>query len=641
MIAVWSAAAVPTLIAMLLLVLPGTVVIASGWGFRRIGLILLAPATSIALLGASAIIAPLVGLAWSPLPPALLTVAVAVLAFLVRARGAERRGLVSRSALITPLAALAVAAFVLLIQFARAFGDPRNISQTFDNILHLNSIRYALETRNASMFHIGDTSDVDFYPNGWHSLTTLVAELSGAELPVAVNAANLAIGALLWTGSSMALAWVLFRGRRSAIIATAALTTAFGAFPGLLWGWGVLYPNVTGYAMIPAMMALTVRLLDPAPARSRLRDALLLLLITGGVVLAHPNAFLGGFLFSGVLAIGLAIRTALVRRDRASVIIAGVLGSAFSAIFLVLWHFARTPADHSVWPSTQSFSQAVGQAVLVSPQGYRPSVVIVVLLVAAFVGLARRPSMLPIGLPFAAACTLYVAVTGLPTQHPIRLYLTNPWYSDSNRFSAMLPLVAVPFLAFGAVYITDLVLARIGSSLMPVRARRPLTLGAVALGTAMLLSLPAGSSVTAQLHTVNDSYRASDEGLLSVDERSLLERLDTEVPDDAVIIGSPWTGASLAYALADREVVRKHVFGDIGTDEQFLDSELRYLDEDPAVCAAVQRLGVDYILDFGSLDVWGGDGPLNYPGVIDVEPTAGLVLVDQEGAARLFAIEGC
>ncbi len=641
MIEVWSPAFLPTLVAILLLILPGAVVIASGWGFRRIGLMLLAPAASIALLGASAIIAPVIGMPWNALPPTLLTIAVAVVAFLVRARGAERRGLVSRSAFITPLVALAVAASVLLAQFARAFGDPGNISQTFDNILHLNSIRYALETRNASMFHIGDTSDVDFYPNGWHSLTTLVAELSGAEVPVAVNAANLAIGAFLWTGSSMALAWVLFRGRRSAMVATAALTTAFGAFPGLLWAWGVLYPNVTGYAMIPAMMALTVRLLDPAPVRSRVRDALLLLLITGGVVLAHPNAFLGGFLFSGVLAIGLAIRTALKRRDRSSIIVAGALLAAVGAIFSVLWHFARTPADHSVWPSTQSFSQAVGQAVLVSPQGYRPSIVIVVLLVAAFVGLARRPSMLPLVLPFAAACTLYVAVTGLPTQHPLRLYLTNPWYSDPNRFAAMLPLVAVPFLAFGAVYLTDLLLARIGSAIVPVRLRRPLVLGSAAIGTALLLSLPAGSSVTAQLRSVNDSYRATDEGLVSVDERALLERLDAEVPADAVIIGSPWTGASLAYALADREVVRKHVFGEIGADEQLLDSELRRIDDDPAVCAAVERLGVDYVLDFGSLDVWGGDGPLNYPGVIDLDPTPSLVLVDQEGEARLFAIEGC
>lgn len=641
MIEVWSPALFPTLVAILLLIVPGAMVIVSGWGFRRIGLLFLAPAVSVALLGASAIIAPLVGLPWDLLPVALLSAAVAVVAFLIRARGAERRGLVSRSVFVTPLVALAAAASVIAVQFMRAFGDPRNISQTFDNILHLNSIRYALETQNASMFHIGDTSDVEFYPNGWHSLTTLVAGLSGADVPVAVNAANLAIGAVLWTGSSMALAWVLFRGRRSAMVATAALTTAFGAFPGLLWSWGVLYPNVTGYAMIPAMMALTVRLLEPAPARSRVRDSLLLLLITGGVVLAHPNAFLGGFLFSAVLAIGLAIRTAMTRRDRSSVVVAAAIVGVLAGLFAVLWNFARTPADHSIWPSTQSFSQAVGQAVLVSPQGFRPSVVIVVLLLAAFVGLARRPSMSPVALPFVAACALYVAVTGLPTQHPVRLYLTNPWYSDSNRFAAMLPLVAVPLLAFGAVYISDLVLARIGSAVVSARAKRPLLLGAAALGAVLLLSLPAGSSVAAQLRSVNDSYQATGRGLLSVDERALLERLDSEVPADAIIIGSPWTGASLAYALADREVVRKHVFGDIGDDEQLLDSKLRLIDEDPRVCAAVDRLGVDFVLDFGDLDVWGGEGPLNYPGVIDLDPTPGLVLVDQEGDARLFAIEGC
>ncbi|MCQ4841904.1 hypothetical protein NE695_18560, partial [Neglectibacter timonensis] len=74
---------------------------------------------------------------------------------------------------------------------------------------------------------------------------------------------------------------------------------------------------------------------------------LLLLLITGGVVLAHPNAFLGGFLFSAVLAIGLAIRTAMTRRDRSSVVVAAAIVGVLAGLFAVLWNFARTPADHS------------------------------------------------------------------------------------------------------------------------------------------------------------------------------------------------------------------------------------------------------------------------------------------------------
>lgn len=641
LIEAWSPAVLPIAIAVLLIIAPGLVVIVSGWGFRRLGLLFLAPAASVALYAGSSIIAPLIGLEWTLLPPAMLTIVVASVAFAIRARGAERRGTVTRRSTMTALIAFGAAGLTIAVQFMRAFAAPENIAQKFDNILHLNTIQYALQTRNASMFHIGDVSDVAFYPNGWHSLTTLVAQVSGADVPVAVNAANLAIGAVLWTASSLALAWALFRGRRSAMVATAALTTAFGAFPGLLWDWGVLYPNVTGYAMIPAMMALVVRLLDPAPALSRVRDGLLLLLVTCGVLLAHPNAFLAGFLFGGVLAVGLAFRVALERRDRSSWLTASIIAALFIVAFIVLWHFARTAADHSTWKSFQTLPQAVGQALLVSPQGYAPTIVVVLLIVATLVAVARRPSAVPLLMPFATACLLYVAVSGFTTENPVRLYLTNPWYSDPNRFAALLPIVAVPALAFGASWIVELVRRRIDTSRLDARARRTVGTGAAALGVLLLCTLPLGSSVTSQLTATQDAYRTTGVSLLSADERVLLDRLDAEVPDDALIIGSPRTGASLAYAIADREVTEKHVFGDISSDESFLNMNLRDIDEDPAVCAAVQRSGVDFVLDFGSLDLYGQVDPADYEGIVNLEPSAGLELVDAVGDARLFKIEGC
>ena len=36
-----------------------------------------------------------------------------------------------------------------------AFAEPGNIAQRFDNIAHLNTVQYALQTANASPFHVG------------------------------------------------------------------------------------------------------------------------------------------------------------------------------------------------------------------------------------------------------------------------------------------------------------------------------------------------------------------------------------------------------------------------------------------------------------------------------------------------------
>ncbi len=59
---------------------------------------------------------------------------------------------------------LVVAAVAIALQLAWVFGGPAHISQTFDAIVHLNTVAFAVDTGNASAFHIGLTSDIGFYP---------------------------------------------------------------------------------------------------------------------------------------------------------------------------------------------------------------------------------------------------------------------------------------------------------------------------------------------------------------------------------------------------------------------------------------------------------------------------------------------
>ena len=132
---------------------------------------------------------------------------------------------------LTTAAAFIAAIAAIIIQLMTVFGRPENISQTFDAIVHLNTIRYAMDTANASAFHIGATSDIAFYPNAWHALVTLSGLVSGSSVPVAVNAANIAIGAVAWPASVIALSLTTLGNRMAVGIAAAALSTGFGAFP--------------------------------------------------------------------------------------------------------------------------------------------------------------------------------------------------------------------------------------------------------------------------------------------------------------------------------------------------------------------------------------------------------------------------
>src|SRR5690606_10395583 len=49
--------------------------------------------------------------------------------------------------------------------------------------------------------------------------------------------------------------------------------------------------------------------------------------------------------------------------------------------------------------------------------------------------------------------------------------------------------------------------------------------------------------------------------VISLDEAKVVEFIATELPTDAVVLGHPWTGAGLIYALTGRQVLFTHVGG--------------------------------------------------------------------------------
>ncbi|MCG7418123.1 hypothetical protein MHY30_11475 [Microbacterium sp. ACRRU] len=635
----WISVIPSYLVVAVALIVPGAAVVVAGWGFRSPQRLLLAPAISVTVAAAAASLAPLVGLRWNLLPLALMTLVVVGIALVLRRYAGVDGAPPARGTGLVALASLAATALASAVMFARAFGSPENIAQRFDNIVHLNAIALALRNGSSSPFQIGSTSDIGFYPNAWHALTTLGAELTGATVPVAVNGANLAIVSILWPASTMALAGAFFVERRTAYVVSAALSTGFGAFPALFFNWGVLYPNLVGYAMVPAALAVVVTMLRESGSPALVRSSLLVALLAGGTFLGHPNAFLSLLIFAAAFVVSTLALRAIADRSRASVIALSIAVVCFGAAIAGTLRVFRTGAEHSAWLPWQQLSQALGEGLFAAPRGFTPTVVVAVLLVAGFIAVARRPRSLPVLAPFLAAVVLFAVSSGLRIDHPLREWLTNPWYNDSNRLAALLPLVAIPVATLGAVAVVDLIRTW-------ARARRaPRWLGVVATvaGIALVSTAAVGPNVRIALAQVREAYAYTDASLiLSSDEYALLERLDEEVPEGALIAGSPRTGASLALAIADRDVTQKHIFGSPSPELLYLNTHLRDIDSDPVVCRNVDALGVDYVLDFGRQDVMDPAGAVAYDGIQNLVPGPHLVLVDSQGTdARLFRIEGC
>jgi hypothetical protein len=635
----WISAIPPYLVVAAVLIIPGAAVVIAGWGWRSPQRLLLAPAISTTIAAVATAVAPLGGLAWNLVPLAVVTLVVVGIALLLRRAAGADAAPAGRRAGLTALLSLGAAAVINTVMFARAFGSPDNIAQRFDNIVHLNAIGLALQNGDASPFQIGATSDIGFYPNAWHALTTLGAEVTGATVPVAVNGANLALVSILWPASTLALAGAFFAQRRTAYVVAAALSTSFGAFPALFFNWGVLYPNLVGYAMLPAALAVVVTTLDDRGAPALIRSSLLVCLLAGGTFLGHPNAFLSLLFFIAAVVVTTFAVRAVIRRTRNAVfaLLIAVIASAVAVLATVV--VFRTGAEHSGWVPWQQLAQSLGEGFLAAPRGYTPTALVSVLLVVGALVVARRPRYVTVLAPFAVAVLLFAVSSGLRIDHPLRQFLTNPWYNDSNRLAALLPLVAIPLATLGALAVVDVVRGWSAARRLP----RWATVAAAVVGIVAIFSVAVGSNVRIALTQVREAYAYTDSSLiLSSDERSLLERLDDETPPDALIIGSPRTGTSLALALADRQVTQKHVFGSPSPELLFLNSHLRDIDSDPAVCNTVDELGVDYVLDFGRQDVIDPSGAVAYDGIQDLAPGAHLVLVDSQGPdARLFRIEGC
>lgn len=637
----WAIAVPSFFVAIGLFIVPGLAVRLAGWSPRTIAHYLFVPAVSTAIVAVAANIAPLMGLRWSLIPVAIVTVVAAGAAYALRRWvGPEDVLRPHPRRVVALVGGLLLAGTVIVLQLTYVFVSPDNISQTFDNIVHLNSIRYALDAGSAGALTIGATSDIGFYPNAWHSFVTLAAELTGATVPVAVNATNIAIGAFVWPASAMALAAVLFRERAAALAASAALSTGFGAFPILLFFFGVLYPNTMGYANLSAGIAAVLLLLRARTAATRTRQAVLLLVVCGAVGLGHPNAFLALFAFGTAVALYILLCTAVREHALRMWIVNGAIALGILAVGIALWTFSRTGWDMSRWGPWQSTAQAFGEAVLASPRGYPITIAVSVLLLLGLGVLIRRPRHLVVGIPFAVAALLFVLASGVGSGNFVREMLTNPWYNDSFRLAALLPTAAIPVATFGAVALVDGV-----RSLLHRWSAPKLVAGIIAVVAAVaLFAVGAGPNVTRTAQDARAAYTLdASSALLTSDEMQLLSRLAANTPADALILGNPWTGTSLAYALTGRHVLERHIFGTRDDDEAFVDEHLADIADDPRVCEAIDRLGVDYVLDFGSQNVFNNpDSGTDRAGLNDLVASEFLVLVDSEGpAARLYRIEGC
>jgi D-galactosaminyltransferase len=290
------------LIALILLVIPGAIVGRVG----RLGwpaAVAVGPALTYGVVAVTIIPFGTLGIPWNAwtalFATALVTGAVLGLRILLdryRDVDAESRAAGRGPALVV---AVGVAVGVVLIGLAAVRGIPewQSIPSNWDAVWHANTIRFILETGQASPTHMGELRNVEthealYYPSAFHALAAVLSQLTGAAPTTAYTLTSVTAAIWLFPVSAATLTWHLLRTRTDewrtagAAATAGALSASFTAIPYIEFDTASM-PNLAAYGMAVPTMVLIVSALRH---RDRIPLAVLALLgvfsvhITGGVV---------------------------------------------------------------------------------------------------------------------------------------------------------------------------------------------------------------------------------------------------------------------------------------------------------------------------------------------------------------------
>ncbi|QTX05273.1 hypothetical protein G127AT_03320 [Agromyces archimandritae] len=571
----------------------------------------------------------------------VLAVLLGAVRWMTRGHAAPARTPAGRWAWVWAVAVV-VAALLIGIRSVQIVGEPGAISQTFDNIFHLNAVRYILDTGSASPLEVGKLTSANlwFYPVGWHEVVTLALQLTGVAIPVAINATWIAFSIVAWPLGALLLARTLAGSTPAVAIGAGVVAAAIPAFPILMVDYGVLYPYHAALALTPAAVAATVAVFRLGREGDGLPLGWSIVAMLGtlpALALTHPGAFVTWLALTLPVAAIALIRFARRSSGRpcAWTIVAFV---GYLAVGFVALRVLRPPLEATLWPPIGTTGHAVGDVITVSPYGAKIALVVMVLMIGGIVVAARkrRPADAVALSMFAVAALLYIIVAGVSSA-TVRQWVTASWYNNTPRLAAVLPMVIVPLaaLAVGAAWAWFM---RRGFAERRLQGAAGVVVAVVAVAV-LAASTQLGRAMTAAVDHAHAGYRATENAaLVSPDELELLEELPEFVPEGVAIAGSPWTGAGLAYAIADRPVLMPHTLMDVDEATETINESLATGD-DAALCAAIEERNVGFVLDFGDREVHGGDH--DYAGLDELANSDAVVLVHAVGDARLYEIVAC
>jgi hypothetical protein len=577
----------------------------------------------------------------------------AALSLLLRARHVERPPRDSASYSAAVVIGAVLAAVIAGVTYITGVVRPDAFSESYDAVYHYNAVRYIEQTGKASPLTIGTLgqpgSHGAFYPDAWHAMAALLAELTGATVPVVSTVTCLVVAALVWPLGCLLLARHLFGasgGRAaSAVVVTGLVSSMFGEFPWMMSGWGVLWSNALGMALAPAGVALglSITRVSDGDTFGAVRRWFFGFAGAWAIGISHPNSALSVALICLFPLLLLAGPYLLDQWNRYTLRTAGALlailalvvtGAVFaSKLGPVRRVFAQT------WPLIEGPGHAVVSAFNNGTDNLSPEWVLAAFLfigmIACFVWRERRWL---VGAEVAIAI-LYVGSAS--SNSGLTRLFTGLWYDDSHRIAASLPIVAIPLTVSGVLFVGEWLYRGVSRAAVVARPAVALALP-LALGTAVAAAT-AGMSLSRNAYAVG--ARFSTDGLAIFDTPAKIRFLQTVahiVPSSALVANDPNQGTAYLFALSGTRVLFPQVGAPVNNQNlTYLAHNLVHLAQNQRACDLVRRYEVGYMVIAPDDYLHRRDKPGFYYGVVDPSPGSGFRLISSSGLQRLYKITIC
>lgn len=583
------------------------------------------------------------------------------------------------------IGALILSSGVHLYRLVHAFVRPYALSQTYDSPFHQNLVESMMDRGDASFLHVALTvygSDSGFYPALWHEIVTLVVSLTGISIPGATNAMIFVVTGLLWPlGVALLLGWMLRSWNGAALGALFALCLA--QMPNHFTFFGVLYPNLLAYSMIPFMLALGVVAFLNGPSTPEAAPAFAIALAAlPGLAIAHPSGMISFVvLVLPLLLCGVWVKTREWVRGPGLLAAASpylAVATVLAVYAFVNWVTMKVPSlahmriNSTYWGPIGGPIGGLGRGLsFTAGWSFREGGPIPVILgvIALVGGIYALRQVRTAWLPATHLISLTLYVVSYSVSGEIRPYLVGLWYSDIQRLAALTGVTGAPLVALGFyALLIALPATSLRESTLSWKERLSSvfrsagghgTTSETLTGRARYISVFAAFAcfVGAQFSgTLNDSYawikghmdfdtsELNTLGILSLDEYRLIERLPEQVPEDATLIGNPWNGSTFAPALSGLEFAFPHVAYVYDEEAHYVSQHLNEALTDPKVCDIVNARKMFYVLDFGTDYLWGGDvngSSAQFPGLRVLVESGVAEVVDQQGNAKLLRVTAC